>query len=102
MRWIYKRHMTDVEFYKAAMIDRKLFSAIRNNMYYIPSRDTALACCLALQLELPDTEALLKKAGFSLSHTSTRDLIIEYCIIHHLFTLDIVNKLLDHYEQRPL
>lgn len=102
MRMIDERHMTDVEFYKAALIDRKLFSAIRNNIYYIPSKETALVCCLALQLELLEAEALLKKAGFALNHTSTRDLIVEYCITHHLFDLDIVNTLLDHYGERML
>lgn len=102
MRMIEERLLTDVEFYKAALIDRKLFSAIRNNIYYIPSKETALVCCLALQLELPEAEALLKKAGFALNHTSTRDLIVEYCITHHLFELDIVNTLLDHYGERML
>lgn len=102
MRLIDERHMTEVEFYKAAMIDRKLFSAIRNNIYYIPSKETALVCCLALRLELPEAEALLKKAGFALNHTSTSDLIIEYCITHQLFELDVVNTLLDHYGERTM
>lgn len=102
LEWINRRHMTEVQFYNAALIDRKLFSTIRNNIYYIPSRDTALACCLALQLNLSDAEALLRKAGFCLSHTSTSDLIIEYCILHRMFNLDDVNMLLDHYNERSL
>lgn len=102
MRLIYERNLTEVEFYKAALLDRKLFSAIRNNIYYIPSKDTALACCLALHLDLPDAEALLKKAGITLSHTYTKDLIIEYCILQHIFDIDTVNTLLDHYGERSL
>lgn len=102
MRLIDEHQMTDVEFYKAALLDRKLFSAIRNNIYYIPSKETALVCCLALRLDLPEAEALLKKAGVALNHTSTRDLIVEYCITHQLFELDVVNTLLDHYGERTL
>lgn len=102
MRWIGERGMTDVEFYKAALIDRRLFSTIRSNMYYIPSRETALACCLALRLELPDAEALLRKAGYALNHSSNSDLIIEYCIVNHIYDLDAVNARLYYYEQRIL
>ncbi len=87
-------NMTNVEFYKAAWIDRKLFSAIKNNMYYKPKKETVVACCLGLKLSRDKAEKLLESAGYTLSNAIQWDKIVDYCISHEIYDIDQVNELL--------
>ena len=90
----------DTEVYKAAHISKAVFSSIRSKWEkYKPSKETALALAIALQLSLPDTEDLLARAGLRLSDTSKFDIIVSFCIEHEIFNLFDVNEYLDHYEQ---
>ena len=94
MTCINKKGISNVAFYKAAFMDRKLFSAIKNNRFYQPKKDTAAACCFGLELPLPDAEKLLKMAGFSLSMSISWDRIVYYCLKKKIYDLDVVNELL--------
>ncbi|OZM57377.1 hypothetical protein CIB95_07910 [Lottiidibacillus patelloidae] len=82
---------SDVEIYKKAGIDRKLFSKIRSNPSYKISKKTAIALALALELNKNEAEKLLYSAGFSLSKSNTFDLVILFCIENEIYNLDDVN-----------
>lgn len=94
MSFISEKGMTNQQFYKAALLDRKLFSAINTNPNYQPKKETAVACCLGLKLDINETKDLLRLAGYSLSLSITWDKIVYYCIDNHIFDIDIINELL--------
>ena len=101
-RIIDRKGLTDPEVYKKANIDRKHFSKIRGNVDYNPSRKTALALAVALELNLDETRDLLLKAGLALTHSSTFDLIMEYCIEHKVYDIYEINCILFSYGQPTL
>ena len=89
----------DSDIYKKANVDRKLFSKIRNNPAYKPSKITAVAFALALELNLEETQNFIGRAGFTLSHSSKFDLIIEYFIRHQNYNVFEIDAVLFRYGQ---
>lgn len=92
----------DSKVYKKADIDRRLFSKIRSDSTYHPSKETAIKLCLALELDIVKTERLLETAGYCLSMSSTSDLVIRYCIEHNEFNIMSVNEALDYFSEPTL
>lgn len=90
---------TDVEIYKKANMDRKLFNKIKNNKDYQPKKITAVALVLALELSLRDSQDLLQRAGYALSPSSLFDVIIRYFIEHEIYDIYQVNQVLFEYQQ---
>lgn len=102
LRLIDERGMKDSKCYKQANVSRKVFSKIRCDRNYHPKKETAIAFALALELDIEGTQQLLRTAGYSLSHSNTADIIVEYHILNGIFKVSDINEMLYEYDQKLL
>lgn len=102
LRMIDEKGLKDSDVYKRANIDRRLFSKIRGDEEYVPSKKTAISFCLALRLGLEEAQKLLYTAGYTLSASSRFDLIIMYLIEKKEYNIHFANIVLDDYGEGTL
>lgn len=101
-RIIDEKGLKDSDVYKKANLDRRLFSKIRSNINYAPSKNTAVALAIALELNLDETNVFLKSAGFALSNSNIFDMIIKYFIKEGEYDINRINEILFDFDQRTL
>ena len=93
-RLISERGMTNVEVYKKANLDKKLFAKIKANENYMPKKVTALALCIALKLNFDEAKDLIGRAGYTFSPSSKTDLIVRYFIEHEAYDVMTIDGVL--------
>lgn len=102
LRMIDYKGLKDPDVYKKANIDRRLFSKIRSNKHYQPSKSTALALAFALELNLDETKDMLNKAGYALSNSNKVDIIFKYFIEQNNYNIYELNEVLFKFTETTL
>lgn len=108
MRKIKEKGINEVECYKAANVNKQIFSKIRSSAgetgenVYQPNKNTALSFAVALKLPLNEANELLGKAGYTFSKSNKTDIIVKYCIENHINDIFKVNDILFTYHQPSL
>lgn len=96
-KMIDERNLKDSDVYNKVHIDRRLFSKIRSNLNYHPSKETIILLGLSLELNEDEIVSLLDSASYSLPKNNYFDLIIRFCFINKIYKLTKVNELLEEY-----
>lgn len=90
-----RKHLKNVDVYKSAKLDRRLFSKIISNRNYQPSKETAIHLCMALRLSIEESIKLLSAAGFAFSHSKLSNIVVEHFLINKKHNLDSLYEVLD-------
>lgn len=96
-KYIDEKNLKDSDVYNKVHIDRRLFSKIRSNNQYHPSKDTIILLGLSLKLNEDEIEELLNSASYSLPKNNIYDLIIRFCFVEKIYNIKDVNELLAIY-----
>ena len=102
LRIIKEKDLIEADVYHRVFMDRKLFNKIRNDRTYQPSKRTAILLSIALRLSVSETQEFLEKAGFSLTHTSKTDIIIEFFMMRGNYDVLAINAALYEHRLPPL
>ena len=97
MKLIRKKGKSEVEVYKKAQLDRRLFSKLRTDARYTPSKRNIMALVISLELNMKEADDLLRRAGYALSSTRKEDVILRYFIEQEEYDLFLINDVLDYY-----
>jgi len=96
-QYIDSKNLKDSEVYNKVNIDRRLFSKIRSDKNYHPSKETIILLGVALELTEEEIEDLLESASYSLPMNTTYDLIIRFCFKEKIYNINKINEFLyDH------
>ena len=101
-QYIREKNLEAADVYKQANIDRRLFSKMICNRDYQPSKDTVVALIFSLKLSLDEAKDLLERAGYTLSHSIRRDIIIEYFIKEGVYNLNNINAFLYNMDEKVI
>ncbi len=97
LRIIKERDLKEADVYNRVFMDRRHFNRIRNDPEYQPSKRTAMLLAIALHLSLSETQEFIGKAGFTMSHSSKTDLIVEFFIIKGNYNILEINEMLHEF-----
>jgi hypothetical protein len=101
-KYIDERDLKDSEVYNKVHVDRRLFSKIRSDSNYHPSKETVILLGIALELSEEEIEELLESAAYSLPKNNPYDLIIRFCFIQGIYDVNVINEFLDDHECKLL
>ncbi len=101
-KYIDNKNMKDSDVYNKVNIDRRLFSKIRCNDNYKPSKDTIILLSLSLELTIEELNKLLNSANYSLSNNNISDLIIKFCFLNNIYNINTINEYLYDYNCKTL
>ena len=96
-RMIEERNLNESDVYNKVHLDRRLFSKIRSDKNYHPSKETVILLGLSLELSVMELEELLDSAAYSLPKNNHYDLIIRFCFVNRIYDVNTVNDLLYEY-----
>lgn len=97
-----RKNMTPADVYSAVGMDRRLFSKVLSDRTGKPSKDTCILLCLALKISLKEAQDLLSRAGYTLSHSVKRDVVIEYFFAKKQYDISIINEVLGRLGIKPV
>jgi len=96
-KFIDDRGLKDSDVYNKAQVDRRLFSKIRSDENYHPSKETIISLASSLELSIKELEELLESASYSLPKNNKFDLIIRFCFLEKIYDIIEINNLLNEY-----